>query len=58
MWLFLNDKDQGRDAVNALLSLLVLRKRVVFEKTFQPGFNNDTDKRNKLWIRLVGAGML
>jgi hypothetical protein len=58
VWLLANDEIQGRNAVNTLLSLLILSEGVVFEKAFQPGFGDDADQRDKLWIRFVGAWML
>lgn len=58
MRLLLDDEVQRGNAINTLLSLLILGERVVLEEAFKPGFGNDADQCDELRIGLVGAGML
>jgi hypothetical protein len=58
VWLLPDDKIQRGHTVDALLPLLILSKGVIFEETLESSFCNDTDQRNKLRIRFIGAWML
>jgi hypothetical protein len=58
MWLLLDDEVQSGNAVDTLLSLLILGERVFFEQIIDSSFSNHADQRNELWIGLVCGGML
>lgn len=58
MRLLLDDKIQRGNAIDALLSLLVLSERVIFEEALDSGFGDDTNQGDELRIRFVCAGML
>lgn len=58
MWLLLNDELQCRDAVYTLLSLLILRKRIILEEPLQSCFSNNAYERYELRVGLVGTWML
>jgi hypothetical protein len=58
MWLLLQDEGEGGNAVNALLPLLVLGKRIMFEQPLETRLCDDAYKCYELLIRLVGVRML
>jgi len=58
MWLLLDDEAQRSNTIDTLLPLLILRERVIFEKTFQSSLSNNANEGNELWIGLVSARML
>ena len=58
MRFLLQDKHKCRDAVNPLLSLLILSKWVIFEKALKPCFGNHTYECNQLGVRLIRVWVL
>jgi hypothetical protein len=58
MRLLLQNERKRGNAVNALLSLLVLGKRIIFKQPLKSRFRNNTYERHELRIGLVGVWML
>jgi hypothetical protein len=58
MRLLLKDKCKRGNAVNALLPLLVLGKRIMFKQPLKSRFRNNAYERHELCIGLIGVWML